>query len=234
MAIKNMQIETSVQMQQQIDLINRKLDLILEEVYTQKQNREAVNDLVDDLSIIGKDVFKNTVIQLDKAGVELDSNALAEIGIKLVRNLNNINDFLDMMESINDFLRDATPILRQTGLDAINKMNELDRKGYIDFFREFARVVDNIISGFSTEDVRTLADNIVTILQTVKDITQPDMLQAMNNAVLVYKNLDTQNVQEYTLWKAFRELRTPEMKKGMGFMITFLKNLAKETDNHSK
>jgi uncharacterized protein YjgD (DUF1641 family) len=219
---------TEQNIQTQIDDINRKLDIILEEVFAQKQSRETLSDLADDLSIVGKDVFKNTVLELDKAGVEVDSEALKGTGIRMIRNINNLNEFLDTLESINDFLKDATPIARQVGLDAIDKMNELDQKGYIDFFRELAGVMDNIVSHFSVQDVRDLADNAVTILETVKGMTQPDVLSAMNNAVNVFKNLDTQDIPEYSLWKAMKEMRSPEMKKGIGFMITFLKKLSNQ------
>jgi len=224
---------TEQNIQLQIDEINKKLDLILEEIFIQRQNREATNDLIDDISIIGKDVFKNSVIELDKAGVELKGEALAGMGIRLIRNIDNINDFLDTLESINDFLKDASPIARQVGLDAIQKLHELEQKGYIDFFRELTRVLDNIVTGFKKEDVKALADNIVTILNTVKSMTQPDMLEALNNGVKVYKSIDTKNIPEYTIWKALREMRSPEMRRGLGFMITFLKNLVKE-ENVSK
>jgi len=216
--------------QSQIDEINKKLDIILDEIYNQKQVRESALDLVDDLSIVGKDVFKNTVIQLDKAGVELDPDALAGTGIRIIRNITNLNEFLDTLESINDFMKDATPIIRQVGLDAINKMNELDQKGYIDFFREFGKVMENVVTHFTVDDVNALADNVVTILETMKRMTQPDMLQAVNNAVNVFNHLDATDVPEYSLFKALREMRTPEMRRGLGFMISFLKNLTKEQD----
>jgi len=219
---------TEQKIQQQIDDINRKLDIILEEVFAQKQNRESMNDLMDDLSIVGKDAFKNTVIELDKAGVEVDGDALKGTAIRLIRNVDNINEFLDTLESINDFLSDATPIARQVGLDAIEKMNELDQKGYIEFFRELTKIMENVVNHFSVDDVRELADNIVIILETVKGMTQPDVLKAMNNGVDVFKNLNTRDIPEYSLWKAMKEMRSPEMRKGLGFMITFLKNLSKE------
>jgi uncharacterized protein YjgD (DUF1641 family) len=217
-------------MQTQIDDINRKLDIVIEEVVAQKQMREASIDLIDDLAIVGKDVFNNTVVQLDKAGVELDPDAMAGAGIRLIRNIGNLNELLDTLESVNDFMKDATPIVRQMGLDAIHKMNQLDQKGYIDFFRELGNVMDNIVTHFNVEDVKALADNVVTILETIKRITQPDMLEAVNNAVKVYKHLDTSDVPEYSLFGAFREMRSPEMRKGLGFMITFLKNLTKEQE----
>lgn len=211
--------------QAQIDALNRKMDLILEEVYAQREMRESMLDLADDAYIIGKDVFKNTVIQLDKAGVEIDPEAVAGIGLKLVGNIGTINEFLETLESINDFMKDVGPIVHQAGLDAIHKLHELEQKGYIDFFRELSRSLDNIVTHYTAEDVRALSDNVVFILETIRNLTQPDMLKAINNALLIYKNLDMENVEEYSLFKAMMEFRKPEMKKGIGFMITFLKKM---------
>jgi len=218
--------------QLQIDILNQKLDLILEEITVQRQSRESVEDLMSDLSVIGKDAFSHTVKQLDKAGVEFDGDALAGVLIKVVRNLGSINELLDTFESAHDFIKDVTPIAHQVGLDAINKMAEFERKGYLDFIKEFARVGDNIVANFTISDVKGLADNIVNILETVKRITQPDMLVAVNNAITVYGSLEMERFEEYSIWQAFREMRSPEMKKGMGFMINFLKNLAKQQEIH--
>lgn len=222
-------ITSEVNMQEQINEINRKLDLVLEEVYAQKQSRETMADLVDDLSIVGKDVFQTTVQSLDKEGVELDADTLASIGIRLLANLENINNMLSMMESMNDFMKDVSPIAHQVGLTAIEKVNELDQKGYIDFFKELGQVADNIITHFTLEDVRELAEKIVPIMEMVKEITQPDMLESVHNAVVVYKNLETDNIPEYSIWKLLREMNSPEIKKGMGFMMSFLKNLSAQS-----
>jgi uncharacterized protein YjgD (DUF1641 family) len=219
---------TDINIQNQIDEINRKLDLVLEEVYAQKQSRESVNDLMSDLSIVSKDAFQNAVVQLDKAGVEIDGETIGSIGIRLLHNLDNINMMLEMLESITDFAKDAAPIAHQVGLDAVNTFNELEQKGYIDFVREFMKVFDNIVTHFTVDDIRELADKIVPILEIVKEITQPDMLDAVHNAVVVYKNLETDEIPEYSIWKMMREMNSPEMKKGMGFMMTFLKNLTQQ------
>jgi uncharacterized protein YjgD (DUF1641 family) len=57
----------------------------------------------------------------------------------------------------------------------------------------------------------------------------------VNNALAIYKNLDMDNIEEFSLFRAMMEFRKPEMKKGIGFMITFLKRLSEisETSNTS-
>lgn len=220
----------TLDIQDQINAMNLKMDIILEEISIQKQKRQEVEDLVTDLSIIGNDMFKASVDELDHAGVELDSEALKSLFFKLLRNVGTLNDLVEMVESATDLAKDVAPIIHQMGLQGISQMNELEKKGYFEFIKELFKVVDNVVTHFSKDDVRLLAENVVTILETIKNLTQPDMLGAMNNAVNIYKKIETRDIQEISLWKAFKEMRSPEMRKGIGFMITFLKNIADDSD----
>jgi len=220
--------------QEQINDLNRKTDMILEEMFAQRNSRIEKEDLIKDISLVGKDIFAHSVTVLDRAGVELDGEALTALLIKLVRNIGTFNQMMDTLESVTDFMKDASPIVKQVGLDAIAKFAEFEQKGYLNFVKELMSISDNIVTHFSPEDVRDLADNIVSILETVKNLTQPDMMGAINNALTVFKSMDTDNIPEYSMWKAFRTMQTPEMKKSIGFMITFLKNLTKTINENKK
>lgn len=226
-------MEENMKIQQQIDDINRKLDIVIEEVMAQKEVRQTASDLVADVSVIGKDMFKAAVTELDGAGVEIDAEAVKMLLLKAARNIDTLYEVFGLMESGVDLVHDISPMMRQMGLDGIKLLNQMEAKGYIDFIKESVRIFDNIVEHFSVEDVQSLADNIVTILETVKNITQPEMLEAINNGVVVYKSMNVDNIPEYSLFKAARAMNAPEMKKGIGFMITFLKNIAKESEKGS-
>ena len=216
--------------QEQINDINRKLDLVLDEMMAQRETRQSIEDLTSDLTIVGTDFFKATVTELDNAGIELDGEAVKQLMFKLVRNVGTLNEMFEMMESVNDLVKDASPILHQMGLDGITMMNQFEQKGYFDFYREALNIMDNVVGHFSVEDVRLLADNVVTILETVKSLTQPDMLKAINSGLVVYKSIEVEDIEEYSIWKAIKAMNSKEMKRGIGFMITFLQNIAKETE----
>ncbi len=216
--------------QEQIDALNHKMDLVLEEVMAQREMRQSVEDLTSDLTIIGTDMFKSTVTELDNAGVEIDGEAVKLLLMKLLRNIDTISEMFEMLESASDFLKDISPILHQMGLDGIKMMHEFEQKGYIDFIKESGKIVDNIVTHFSVDDVRSLADSIVTIMETVKELTQPDMLKAINSGLVVYKSIDVNDVPEYSMFKAIKEMNSKEMKRGLGFMITFLKNISREIE----
>jgi len=214
--------------QPQIDEINQKLDLVLHYVNQQRLKSEVVEDLVTDVSIIGRDIFHGAVNELDNQNIELDIDEIKILIFKLIKNVGNFVTVLSAFESLNDFLKDAGPVANEVMIDVIKKMHEFEKKGYFEFIKELMHVFDNIITNYAAEDVRFLSNNIVTIMDTIKNMTQPEILGAMNNAVNIYKNLNPDDVEEYSMWKAFREMRTPEMKRGIGFIMLFLKNLSEE------
>ena len=214
--------------QPQIDEINQKLDLVLHYVNQQRLKSEAIEDLVTDVSIVGRDVFNGAVNELDNQNIELDIDEIKILIFKLIKNVGNFANVLSAFESLNDFIKDAGPVVNEVMIDVIKKMHEFEKKGYFEFIKELMTVFDNIITNYSGEDVRLLSDNIVTIMDTIKNMTQPEMLSAMNNAFNIFKNLNPDDVEEYSILKAFREMRTPEMKRGIGFIMLFLKNLTKE------
>ena len=178
-------------------------------------------------------MFKSAVTELDNAGIDLDAEAVKQLALKVLRNVDTIREMFEMMESVNDLAKDVSPVLHQMGLDGIHMMHEFEQKGYFDFIREAMKIFENIVTHFSIEDVKMLADNAVTILETIKTLTQPEMLKAINSGLVVYKSIDVRGVPEYSLFKAMREMNSKEMRRGIGFMITFLKNISRETDQRA-
>jgi uncharacterized protein YjgD (DUF1641 family) len=215
-------------LQEQINQLNAKMDLVLEYVNQQRLKAEAVEDLIADAAIIGKDIYNTTVTSLEEQQVDLQPDELRNLGVAMLRNVQNFNVMLNTFESSVDLMKDLGPIANELIIDFTKKMAEFEQKGYFEFLQESMQIVDNVVTGFSREDVRSLADNVVTILQTVKHLTQPEMLKALDNALVIYSSMDTKNVPEYSIFKVMRELNKPEMKRGMGFIMTFVKNLANQ------
>ncbi len=216
--------ETTIQ--NQINSINSKLDFILEEIELQKRHRREMEDLKEDLMRVGKDLYDTAVEELEAVHDHVNTKDILHLGKYLLRNVNTINRSIEQLESLKDFLVDVSPLVRQSILDFMKTLDEIDRKGYFEFAKELSNVTDKVITSFSKEDVKNLGDNIVTILQTVKNLTQPDMLHTVNNALNVYKQLDITVKKDITLFALMKELNTPEVKRGLAFAVEFLKNLA--------
>jgi len=223
---------TNEQLQHQIDTINQKLDVILEEIELQRRHRREMEDLKEDLMRVGKDLYQSAVEELEEVQDHIQTGDMLYLFKKLLRNLNNITKMFEALENLQDFLRDFSPISRELFLDFMNRLDEYDRKGYFAFMRQLGGVADKVVTSFTEEDVKNLGDNIVTILNTVKNLTQPDMLQVINNALGVYKRLDIDVQKDVSLLSLFRELKSPETKRGMAFAIKFLKSVTDQNSKH--
>jgi len=219
-------------MQNQINDINKKLDIILEEIELQRVHRREMEDLKDDLMRVGKDLYQSTVEELEEVADHIQTGDMLHLGKKLLRNVNNISGMFDQLESMSDLVNDLAPISREIVIDFMAKLDEFDRKGYFGFLREINRAMDNVVESFTVEDVRALGDNVVTILNTVKNLTQPDMLQALDNALTVYKKLDIEVDKEISYFTLIRRMNTPEMRRGIAFGIRFLKSMAEKNGDN--
>jgi uncharacterized protein YjgD (DUF1641 family) len=214
--------------QEQIDQINKKLDIILEEIELQKKYRREVEDLKDDLMRVGKDLYQTAIEELDQIHDHVNTRDILHFGKYMLRNVNTISKVVQQLESTKDFLNDAAPLIREYIIDFMAKMDEFDRQGYFEFVKESQNIVDKVVTSFSKEDIKALGDNIVTILNTVKNLTQPDMLQTVNNALYVYKKLNIDVDEKVTLFSFLKEMNSPEARKGLVFALRFLKSLAEQ------
>ena len=214
--------------QSQIDALDKKLDLILGYVHQQKLNSTVVEDLVSDLSIIGKDAYDSTVIELDKRQVELEPAELTDLAVTFLRNIGNIKKMMNMLEMAMDLGDEIGPIANEAIIDFTKQLNTFEQRGYFAFVKEIGPIIDNIVTGFSPKDLRELADSVVTILSIVKEMTQPEVLGTMENAIKAFNSMETESVPSYSIWRVMKEMNSPEMKKALGFGITFMKNVSKD------
>jgi uncharacterized protein YjgD (DUF1641 family) len=218
--------DTNIQMQ--IDALDKKLDLILGYVHQQKLQANMVEDLIGDLSIIGKDVYDSTVSELDKRQVELDPSELTGLAVSFLRNVGNIKTVMDTLEMAVDLGKEVGPIANEVIIDFTRQLNQFEQKGYFAFIKEVGPIFDNIVKGFSPQDLKDLANSIVSILSIIKEMTQPEVLNTVQNAMKAFNSMEMESVPSYSVWKLMRELNSPEMKKALGYGITFMKNVSKD------
>lgn len=219
-----------ITIESRIDALDKKMDLILEHVNKQRLNSAMIGDLVNDLTIVGKDAYDSTVEELDKRQIELHPSELTDLAVTFLRNIGNIKLMFDTLEMAVDLGKEAGPIANEAIIDFTKQLNGLEQKGYFTFFKEFVPIIDNIVTGFTPQDIKELANSIVHILNTLKQMTQPEVLNTMNNAIKAFNSMETESVPSYSIWRLLREMNSPEMKKALGYGVTFMKNVSKDVD----
>jgi uncharacterized protein YjgD (DUF1641 family) len=98
-----------------------------------------------------------------------------------------------------DFMKDVTPILHQVGLDAINKMHELDQKGYFE-----------------------------TLPRLLKNLSDPALLAALTKVTKAVAEVKVESDKDIlSMWQIMKQLRSKEVRKTLTYSLKVIKEIAK-------
>lgn len=220
-------VEENKMLREEISAINKKLDIITGQLAEQQKGQREMKELKDDLSLIAKDMFDSAVEELNDVAPYFETQDLILMVKKLLGNTKNLNRLLSQMESLDDLYQDVQPLVKQIFDEVLDTLNDFDKKGYFEFVKEAMLIVDEIVTSFSVEDVKLLRENVTSILLTVKGMTQPEMLKSVDNAVGFFNKMDITVEKTPSYFEIMKEMNNPEVKKGMMFMLQFMKNMAK-------
>jgi tRNA 2-thiouridine synthesizing protein E len=124
-----------------------------------------------------------------------------------------------------ELLAEAAPILRDVMRVATERLDELDKRGYFAFGKELVAVGQRIVEGFEPEDVRQLGDAVVTILRTVREMTQPEVLQIAGEASAALQHVD--KVEPIGILGMVKATRDDEVQRGMAVMMDLMRHVGK-------
>lgn len=127
-----------------------------------------------------------------------------------------------------ELFAEMTPILREVMATATTRMDALEKKGYFAFGRELLEVGDRIVTGFTPDDVRQLGDAIVGILETVRAVTQPEVLAVASEASEVLQNAD--KVEPMGLLGMVRATKNDDVQKGMAVMMDVMRHVGRAAE----
>ena len=152
---------------------------------------------------------------------------VASLAKRLARNTRTFNELLDQVESASDFVKDFAPLSQDMVEQAILMLNDMEQKGYFGFVRQGQYVMDQIVTSFTEDDVRQLGDNVVLILNTVKALTQPQMMDLVNSLTSGFQEVEGEADELPTsLFGLMREMRDPEVRRGLAITMQVLKKIS--------
>lgn len=212
------------ELNQKIDALTAQVAFLTEETRLQQRRRQEWDELKSDLTPIASDVFRISVEQLDEVESYVQLEDVLRLAKRLARNTRNLEQMLDQLESLAELGRDFNPLTQDAFLAAMNRLDEMERKGYFAFMRGGMAIMDNVVTSFSEEDVRLLGENIVLILQTVKEMTQPDIMQMMRSTAVTIR--EEEPIENVSMMSILRQLNDPAVKRGLAKTLSVLKTVS--------
>ncbi len=213
--------------QKQINELHQKMDVLLEYVNKQRLNSEVVEDLIADVSIIGKDVYDSTVEELDNRAIEINPAELTDLGISFLRNIQNFNMMIGTFESMVDLSKEVGPIANEMIIDFQKKLGEFEAKGYFTFLESAFNLIDKSIAGIEPSSLDKLAKHMPALLALFGRINWDVVIKIGDKLAGGLEQIDLNNPPKASVWKLAKEMNSPEMKKNMGVLLTVAKAMGK-------
>lgn len=218
-----------------LDVLNEKLDrltaqvaYLTEQAEQAERSRRERDELLQDAMPIANGLMQRATIELQDIEDYVDPADLIRVVKKLARHLPDVEMLLDEIDGMKDLLGIAGPISK----DAFNKaeivMDQAERKGYFKFAAGGMKIVDNIVTSFTEEEVQQLGDNIVLILRTVKDMTQPEVMNFVRHTVSVAE----EDAPVDTSYRALiGQMRDPNVRRGLAQTMRVLSSIGAQSQN---
>ncbi len=225
--------QTIAELNQKIDLLTTQVQYLTEQAQAAERARQDRADLMRDLVPIANDAFRLTTEQLEEVQEYVDLSDLLRLLKRLLRNGRNFELMLDQLESIMDLMQTVGPLTDSAFSRAVDVMAEAELKGYFAFARGGMQMMDNVVTSFTEEDVKQLGDNLVLILTTVKEMTQPEVMNLVRNLVQVI-DLEKTTKVDSSVPALLGQMRDPNVRRGLALMLRVLRTLGAGSSSNGK
>lgn len=217
-----MEDQALVALNEKLDALSRQVAYLTEQAQRAERERQARDELMRDLSPIVNDGFRLATEQLEEIQEYIDLGDLLRILKRLLRNGRNLEAMLDQLESLMDLAQTAGPLTNAAFEKATDLLHNAEQRGYFAFAAGGARIVDNIVTSFTEEDVRRLGDNIVLILNTVKDMTQPEIMSLVRT-IINQAEAEVAKPVNISLLALLGQMRDPNVRRGLALTMRVLR-----------
>ena len=153
----------------------------------------------------------------------------------LYAKLDAIDQKLDYVVARQEFVEEMIDELIPVGKEALGAMTaqfaEFEAKGYFSMGKELMGLADKVIENHGPEEVHRLADNIGLLLSTVRNFTQPDVLDIANDAADVLHHAD--EVKPVGMFGVVKASGDQDVQRGMAVALEILKHLGRAQGGES-
>lgn len=211
--------------------IHEKLDFLVLKMDEYWRRQEEMEELKNDLIPVANHMIKLSIDELAEIGSEFQLEDLLYLLKRLLRDTHLLVDLISRVESMADLFDEIVPIGNQAFNQTVQTLDHLEQQGYFAFGRAGWRIVERIVSDFSEEDVDALGENIVLILNTIKEMTQPEIMHFVRNTLLIAEQ-EIDKPVDTSYRGLLRQMQDPAVRRGLALTMRVLHVVGAQADNN--
>jgi len=213
---------------ERIDLLTEQVALIAEEMRQQRIQRERWTDLVSDSAPVVSGAFDMVSRELESLSDDVTVEDAVRLARTMARAVPTMEALLRQMESLSALGEEIVPLGAPAMATLTSILQELEDKGYFAFAKGGAEIVDKVVTSFTEDDIDALGDNVVLILNTVKEMTQPEVMTLLQRTALTAQDVDDEFAEAPSTFALLKQMRDPQTRRGLGRVMTMLRTIGAE------
>jgi uncharacterized protein YjgD (DUF1641 family) len=211
-------------MEERLERLSEQVAYLVDDADRRRLERERWSDLAHDVSPIARQAMDAATEQFGALDLSLED--LAGFAKTAAAALPRLEALLAQLDSMSELAGTAAGLAKPAMDMVTSRLAEADEKGYFTFARGGLDVVDHVVTSFTEEDVKALGENIVLILNTVKDMTQPEVMTMLRRTISTVQGQEEK--EPPSLFALVRDMRDPEVRRGLSRLLAALRSMGQE------
>ncbi len=221
-------VTTPLTTDERLELLTEQVAMMAEELRTQRAQRERWAELVTDSAPVVSGAMDMVTRELDTLSDDVTIEDAARLARTLARAVPTMEAMLAQLESLHSLTQDVVPLASPAMATLTTALQEAEDKGYFTFARGGFEIVDQVVTSFDEDDVKALGDNVVLILNTVKELTQPEVMALLQRTAITAQEVDDEFAEPPSMFALLKQMRDPQTRRGLGRVMTMLHTIGAE------
>jgi dissimilatory sulfite reductase related protein len=150
---------------------------------------------------------------------------LERVEAELAHTRASLDELVAHARAQSDFIDEMRPVAKSMMDAGVDKLGDYESRGYFAFGRSALRVADRVVASYSPEDVDALGDSVVAILDTVRALTQPEVLALVQEGAETLEQAEEASpIGVVGLARASGDVN---VQKGLGVLVAGLRHVGR-------
>ena len=211
-----------------LDAMGAQLATMAEQVAAMEAARERWAELIETLVPVSRGAVDLATAELAELSAEVTIDDVTRFARTAVTATPQLEVLLGQLGSVSELGHEVTSISGAGVAKLTELLASAEEKGYFMFAREGAAIADRVVTTYSQQDVRALGDNVVTILDAVKELTQPEVMALLNRTALTIQEVEEEHVEPPSMFALVKSMRDPQTRRGLARVLSMLHTVGEE------
>lgn len=219
---------TTDELNSRLDHLSNQVDLIAAELLAQRESRQKWADLTETLTPVTRQAMDMATREMDELSADVTIDDATEFARTLARSLPQLTALLAQLDSLTELAALLSTLSSPAMAKLTDTLQVAEEKGYFTFARQGGRIADRIVTEFSEDDVAALGDNVVTILDAVKEMTQPEVMGLVRRTAMTVQDGEDVHMDPPSMFALVKSMRDPQTRRGLARMLSMLHTIGEE------